>query len=197
MAENPVNPENPTNPVNPENPGNPGGQGNQPVNNPVQPEKTFTQADVDAIVARRLAKAQRGMPDEAELTAYRAWKESQQTEQQRLDAMTKERDTAKSDLDAALKKVTQYEQERYLLAKGIEPDDVDYYVFKANKMVSDTKTFEQAADELIKAKKPQGNKPVEFGAPLNGGQAPQPSRAAQLYQQHYEALYGAQKGSNK
>ena len=204
MAENPANPtnpENPANPANPENPGNPGnpgGQGNQPVNNPAQPEKTFTQADVDAIVARRLAKAQKGMPDEAELAAYRAWKESQQTDQQRMEALTKERDDAKKDLLTANEKTEQYEREILLLKKGVDPEDVDYYIFKAGKMVSDTKTFEQAVDELIKArKKDDGNRRVDFGAPLGGGQNPQPSRAAQLYQQHYEALYGVQKGSSK
>lgn len=202
MAENnPAStPENqPGNPANAgENPATTaqGTQGNQTGN---QPEKTFTQADVDAIVARRLAKAQRGMPDDAELTAFRAWKESQQTDQQRLDAMAKERDKANSDLAAALAKAEQLEHERYLLQKGVDPDDVDYYVFKAGKLVSDTKTFEQAVDELIKAKKPQANsrRQVDFGAPLNGGQASQPSRAAELYKRHYEALYGAQKGSNK
>jgi hypothetical protein len=137
-----------------------------------QPEKTFTQADVDTIVARRLAKVQKGMPDEAELTAFRAWKESQQTEQQRWEALTKERDDAKNDLTAALGKVEQYERERLLLSKGIPAEDVDYYAFKAGKLVSDTKTFEQAADEVINARKPQANNEsvrIDFGAPLNGG----------------------------
>lgn len=137
-----------------------------------QPEKTFTQADVDTIVARRLAKVQKGMPDEAELTAFRAWKESQQTEQQRWEALTKERDDAKNDLTVALGKVEQYERERLLLSKGIPAEDVDYYAFKAGKLVSDTKTFEQAADEVINARKPQANneaRRIDFGAPLNGG----------------------------
>lgn len=153
---------------------NPAGseQNQQPVNPAPAPEKTFTQADVDTIVARRLAKAQKGMPDEAELTAFRAWKESQQTEQQRWEALTKERDDARNDLTAALGKVEQYERERLLLAKGIPAEDVDYYAFKAGKLVSDTKTFEQAAEEVINARKPQANNEsvrIDFGAPLNGG----------------------------
>lgn len=37
---------------------------------------------------------------------------------------------------------------------------------------------------------------ISTGAPLTGSTQPaQPSRAAQLYQQHYTALYGAQKGT--
>ena len=32
-----------------------------------QPEKTFTQAELDAIVAKRLARATKGMPDETDI----------------------------------------------------------------------------------------------------------------------------------
>lgn len=135
-----------------------------------QSEKTFTQADVDAIVARRLAKAQKGMPDEAELTAFRAWKDSQQTEQDRLSAMQRERDTARVDLAAALATVEQYEHEKYMISKGVPAEDVDYYVFKAMQSVSDSKSFEQAADEFINSRKPSGNKVVvNLGGSLQGG----------------------------
>lgn len=147
-------------------------QVSNPENAGTPPEKTFTQAEVDAIITRRLAKEKKGMPDEAELTAFRAWKDSQQTEQQRWEALTKERDDMKNDLTAALGKVEQYERERLLLSKGIPAEDVDYYAFKAGKLVSDTKTFEQAADEVINARKPQANNEsvrIDFGAPLNGG----------------------------
>lgn len=135
-------------------------------------EKTFSQAEVDTIVARRLAKAQKGMPSEEELTAFRAWKDTQQTEAQRMEALTQERDTARSDLAEALARVEQYERERIMLAKGIPAEDVDYYVYKAGKLVGDTKTFEQAADEIIRARAPQqATTRVDFGAPLNGGKA--------------------------
>jgi len=134
-------------------------------------EKTFTQADVDAIVAKRLAKAQKGMPDEAELSAFRAWKDTQLTEQQKMNTLTQERDTARNDLSAALAKVEQYERERLMLSKGVAAEDVDYYVFKAAKLVSDNKTFEQAADEVIKARQPQ-KQVVDLGGSLNGKNAP-------------------------
>ena len=157
-----------------ENP-NPAPTAEQPTPaNPAPPaEKTFTQAEVDNLVATRLARAKKGMPDEAELTAFRQWKDSQQTEQQRMNTITQERDTARNDLAAAQAKVQQYERERYLLSKGIPAEDVDYYAFKAGQLVSDTKTFEMAADEVIKARAPQENKVrVDFGAPLQSGGTP-------------------------
>ncbi len=63
-------------------------------------EKTFTQSEVDKMIGRRLAAAMKGMPKDEELTAFRAWKESQQTEKERWDTLTKERDESKSALTA-------------------------------------------------------------------------------------------------
>lgn len=146
---------------------NPQGAEPTPAANPAQ-EKTFTQAELDAIVGKRVSKAMKGMPDETELAAFRTWKESQQTEAQRLNELTKERDTAKTDLAAALAKVEQYEREKFLLSKGVNAEDVDYYVFKAGQLVSDTKTFEQAADEVIKARQPQKTVVVDLAGSLQG-----------------------------
>lgn len=146
---------------------NPNQQGqDQPQDQP--PEKTFTQAELDTIVSRRLAKAQKGMPDEAELAAFRTWKNSQQTEQQRIATITQERDSARSDLAAAQAKVQEYEREKYLLSKGVPAGEVDYYAFKAGQLVSESKTFEQAVEEVIKAR-PLSTVRVDFGAPLGGG----------------------------
>lgn len=59
-------------------------------------EATFTQAEVDNIVAKRLARATKGMPSEEELNAYKAWKANQQSEADKLKGIEKERDTEKA-----------------------------------------------------------------------------------------------------
>lgn len=135
-------------------------------------EKTFTQAELDTIVAKRLAKAQKGMPSDEELTAFRAWKDSQQTERQRWDALKSERDTAKTELTAAQAKIEQYEREKLLLGKGVSADDVDYYAFKIGKLVTDSKSFEQAATEYFADHQPRGAVRVDLGGSLSGGGAP-------------------------
>ena len=113
------------------------------------------------------------MPDEAELTEFRQWKTNQQTDAQRLNTLTQERDVARVDLAAALAQVQQYEHEKIMLSKGVPADDIDYYVFKAEQLVSDTMTFEQAAEEVIKARMPQSGKVrVDFGASFQGGATP-------------------------
>lgn len=139
-----------------------------------QTERYFTQAELDSIVARRLAKAQRGMPDEAELTAFRAWKGSQQTEQERMSTITQERDTARAELATAKAEVEQYKREKLLLSKGVAPEDADYYAFKIAKLVTEGKTFEQAAEDYFKENQPRKNgAKVDTGGSLSGGNQPQ------------------------
>lgn len=128
-------------------------------------EKTFTQAEVDALIGKRVAKAMKGMPSEDELKAFNAWKESQQTEKEKWDNLTKERDTARTDLAAAQAKVEQYEREKFLTGKGVPAEDVDYYSFKIGKLVTDSKTFEQAAEEFLKENNPSKVR-VDMSAPL-------------------------------
>ena len=67
-------------------------------NTAAQQEKTFSQADVDKMIQSRLERERKKMPSEEELNAFRTWKDSQQTEQDRMNNITKERDTAVSNL---------------------------------------------------------------------------------------------------
>lgn len=99
---------NPTNP-NPEpNPGD-GGQGDK--NN--QPDKTFTQAELEAIIADRLKREREKYKDYAELKKaaeeYQKLKESQMSEQEKLQAklaeyerqlLEKEREAAEARLES-------------------------------------------------------------------------------------------------
>ena len=106
-------------------------------------EKTFTQAEVDALIAARLARAAKGMPDKAELTEFRNWKSSQQTEADKLSTAERERDEARSEAE-------QYKRQLYLLSQGVPADDLDYYAYKIGKMVTQEKDFETAAGEFLK-----------------------------------------------
>ncbi len=137
-----------------------------------QPEKTFSQAEVDALIGKRLAKAMRGMPGEDELTAFRAWKESQQTEKEKWEKLTKERDESNTALTAAKTELEQLKREKLLISKGISADDVDYYAYKIGKLVTDSKTFEQAAEDYLKENAQRNSVRVSLTAPLSGGGNP-------------------------
>lgn len=142
------------------------------------PEKTFTQSEVDSIVGKRLAKAMKGIPSEEELSAFRAWKESQQTEKERWDALTKDRDESKAALTAAQTELEQLRREKVLLNKGVPASDVDYYAFKIGKLVTETVDFEEAAETWLKEHPVGGGAPaagfmrVSLSGPLDGGTPP-------------------------
>lgn len=133
------------------------------------PEKTFTQAEVDKIVGRRIASAMRGMPTSDELTEFNAWKAHKGEDAQALATVTQERDTANSALAAANEKITAYEREKSLLKRGIAAEDVDYYAFKIGKMVTDKLDFEAAAEQFFKDHKPAGTVRVDPAGALNNG----------------------------
>lgn len=137
------------------------------------PEKTFTQAELDTIVGKRIAKAMKGVPEKEELDAFYKWKESQQTEKEKWDTMTRERDESKAALTAAQAELEQYKREKFLLGKGVPAEDVDYYAFKIGKLVTDTVDFEKAAETYLKDNPPAGTVHVDLSAPLGGGRPAQ------------------------
>lgn len=97
-------------------------------------EKTFTQDEVNAIVKERLAKEKKGIPSKEELAKYNEWKESQKSQQDKYDELVKtngEKDTEISDL----------KKENLVLKSGItEPDDIEFIIYKVNKMEGDFET---------------------------------------------------------
>ena len=144
---------------------------NQNPNPATQPEpspaKTFTQEEVDAMIGKRLAKAMKGIPSEEEITAYRTWKDSQQTEQERQAKQAKDLADSKDALTASQAEVEQLKRDKYVLGKGLTGEDAEFIAFKALKMVDDKTTFEQAVDKLT-----ENRQKVKFDwtAPAGGGE---------------------------
>ena len=139
------------------------------------PVKTFTQEEVDAMIGKRLAKAMKGIPSEEEITAYRTWKDGQQTEQERQAKRDKELADSKSALTAAQAEIEQMKRDKYVLSKGLTGEDAEFIAFKALKMVDDKTTFEQAVDKLT-----ENRQKVKFDwtAPAGGGDKPNATNAA-------------------
>lgn len=129
-------------------------------------EKTFTQTDVDALIQKRLERERKKYPGEDELSAFRTWKESQQTEQERWNNLTKERDESRATLSAVQAELDQLKREKYVLSKGLTGDEAEFIAFKAAKMVDDKTTFEQAVDVLTADRK---KTTFDWTAPAGGG----------------------------
>lgn len=132
----------------------------------VTPEaKTYTQEQVEKMIEKRVARVLKGIPSDEEMKAYHDWKESQQSEAERFNNVTKERDDLKTQLGSAQAKLEAAERTNYLLSKGLTGDEAEFIAFKAAKAVNETTTFEQAVDELIKNKKAST---FDWSAPVSG-----------------------------
>lgn len=144
---------------------------NQNPNPATPPEpssaKTFTQEEVDAMIGKRLAKAMKGIPSEEEITAYRTWKDSQQTEQERQAKQAKDLADSKAALTASQAEVEQLKRDKYVLGKGLTGEDAEFIAFKALKMVDDKTTFEQAVDKLTEKRQ---KVKFDWTAPAGGGE---------------------------
>lgn len=141
---------------------------NNPATNPEpSPAKTFTQEEVDAMIGKRLAKAMKGIPSEEELTAYRTWKDGQQTEQERQAKRDKEFAESKTALTAAQAELEQLKRDKYVLSKGLTGEEAEFIAFKALKMVDDKTTFEQAVDQLAESRQ---KVKFDWTAPAGDGQ---------------------------
>ena len=89
--------------------------------------KTFTQADVDRIVADRLARERKNQPDPEQLKAFEDWKQSQKTEAE------KAAETAKK-LEEAETEAERLRRENAVIRSGVNADDTDYVLFKVGQM---------------------------------------------------------------
>lgn len=129
-------------------------------------EKTFTQADVDKLIQTRLDRERKKYPSEEEITAYRTWKDSRQTEQERQAKQAKDLADSKAALSASQAEVEQLRRDKYVLSKGLTGEDAEFVAFKAMRMVNDKTTFEQAVDALTANRK---KATFDWTAPTGGG----------------------------
>lgn len=102
----------------------------QPDTTAAEAGKTFTQADVDRIIAERLQRERAKLPNDDELKAYREWKKSQQSEAEKAAEREKE-------LAELHSKKTDLERELAVLKAGVRAKDADYVIFKVSRMDGD------------------------------------------------------------
>lgn len=134
-----------------------------------QPEKTYTKAELDAVIAQERKNA----PSADELKAFNDWKESQKTEQEKTAEKIRLAAEAQT---AAEQKAALLEAKYTAVSKGVKPEAVEDVIALAKNKVSDTVTLEQAIENVIE-KYPQfgaaSNKPATTGVttPNNGSPA--------------------------
>ena len=105
----------------------------------VKEEKTFTQAELDDIVEKRLAKVKKGIPSKEELQQYNQWKESQKTEAEKNAEKEKENQKILAERD-------NLKRENLLLRKNVKLEDIDYVLFKVSKQEGE---FEENLEQFL------------------------------------------------
>lgn len=114
---------------------------------------TYTYEQLEEVASARSNKAERaaianylrgkGMSEDDITVAINDFKAKQQANKPNVSVIEKERDDA-------LAEAATLRNEKILLSKGVNSEDIDYVAFKVNKMVTDKKDFKTAADEFLK-----------------------------------------------
>lgn len=125
------------------------GDGNQKGNTGA----TYSYEQAEEIASARATKAERaalanyfrsqGMSESEITTAISDYKAKQKANQPDVSAIEQERDTYKA-------KVEQMENEKILSGRGVKAEDLDYVMFKVQKMVDDKTDFQKAAEKFLK-----------------------------------------------
>jgi len=121
--------------------------------------KTFTQAELDAAIEKRLAREKKKQLSDDEIKAFQEWKKTQKPA---------ETDPATSDLqkklDAATAKLEAAERKETVLNASVSPKMAAYVVFEVSKLVTEKTDFDDALETFLKAnpeyKTDQTNKPA-------------------------------------
>lgn len=137
---------------------------------PTTEEKKFSQAEVDDLISKRLARERKKYPTDEELADWRNWKETRQQGEEASAKAARELNDYKTKYDHAIRELEQARNEMYLLAKGVPGEDVDYYAYKISKRTNEETTFEQAAQKYLEEKHIGGMK-VSTGVQVTGSAA--------------------------
>lgn len=139
-----------------------------------EPPKTFTQEDVNALVARESKSAVEKLLKDAgisadgnhseKLKAFKDWQDSQKSELEKATGSLSAAEQAKIDAEA---KATLLERKFTAVSKGIPADKSEKYIKLAEAYTDDKTDFEKALDLALK------DFPVaEKGTPGAGGNPP-------------------------
>ena len=127
--------------------------------------RTFTQEQLDAIIARERSKAVKGMFTAEQMAA----------KDTSITTLTTERDNANADKAKLQEQLDGLLHEKFLIGKGVPADMVDFYAYKIGKIVDDKTTFEQAAEQYIKDNPPTAPVRMSTGGGVGGGTKTQPN----------------------
>jgi len=137
-----------------------------------EPEKTFNQAEVNAIVQSRLADERKKMPSKDDLAAFRAW----QAEQKKDEPESDEAREALRKLAETEAKLERLQNRDTVIKSGVQPSYADFVAYETAKLIDDETDFEAALQTYLDAnaqfKTEAQPPPVTAASGMRHGQAP-------------------------
>lgn len=132
--------------------------------------KMITEEEAQRRADAQVAKKLKGMPTKEEIAAFREWKESQKTDDEKRAEAEKRYVTLEAE-NTALK------QEKMVLAKGVKLDDADYVFFKVSRMEGD---FEENLEQFLSEHPKflgddESSQPKRTGVSVHGSNQPKTS----------------------
>lgn len=138
-------------------------------------EEMVTKAEAQKMADAMVAKKLKGMPTKEELAEYKKWKDDQKTaEEKRAEQEERYRQIEAEN--------TSLKHEREILNKGVKTKDVDYVLFKVNKMEGED--FGENLDKFLE-ENPEylastGSKKSNDGAPVKRSTEPASASVADI-----------------
>jgi len=118
-------------------------------------EKTFTQAELEAVLKERLARAAKGLPGKEDLAAFKKWQDEQKADGAKSDEKLQKLAEYEQRLQA-------YEQREKVRAANVEGRFIDFVIFEANRRMNKNTDFDTALKAYL-ADNPNylaGNQPL-------------------------------------
>lgn len=125
---------------------NPKGEKAVSTPEPEQAAKTFTQAELDAIVKQRLERQAKGQPSKEEMDAFRKWQDSQKTAEQLSQEKISAAENGKAEAE---KRAAEAEAKCLAFSKGVSNEAVEDVIALAMNKVDDNTPIDKAIDAVI------------------------------------------------
>ena len=137
-----------------------------------EPDKTFTQAELNVIIQDRLAAERKKMPSKDDLAAFRAW----QAEQKKDEPVNEEAEAARRELAATRAELTRLKNRDTVIQAGVPTQYADFVAYETSKLTDDDTDFEAALQTYLDAnaqfKTEAQPPPVTAASGMRHGQAP-------------------------
>jgi len=136
--------------TNPDGKNNTTDDNNNNDNNNNDDSKTYTEEQVQQMIKDRLKREKKDMPSKEDLEAFKEWKESQKTPDDKTKEEAEALEQIKKEAEEYKQKAQMYENKEKVLKKDVPLEFAEFVAYQANKLVDEDVTFDKALEKYLK-----------------------------------------------